>query len=361
MSENPKIRFGIIGCANIARKVARAINLAPNSTLYAIGSRSMEKAHKFAANNGLPETVKIYGSYDQVLDDPCVDAVYMPLPTSLHLHWAVLAAHKKKHLLLEKPVALDVAQLDHILEACESNGVQFMTGTMWLHHPRTAKLKDLISDSKLFGSINYIHSSSTRPGTKEFLENNVRVKPDLDALGALGDLGWYCIEAALWAKDNQLPTTVTALPDVTKNSAGVILSFTASIQWEPLDHTVATIHCSFLSHTSMDLSISASNGTMRCNDYIIPYAENSASFEFTSGAKFAELHIGWSVSPEEVRVISQLPQEALMVQELSRLAEGIREFGYRPDRKWPDISRNTQLVLDAVKKSIDLGCKPVSL
>lgn len=206
-----------------------------------------------------------------------------------------------------------------------------------------------------------IHSSSTRPGTKEFLENNVRVKPDLDALGALGDLGWYCIEAALWAKDNQLPTTVTALPDVTKNSAGVILSFTASIQWEPLDHTVATIHCSFLSHTSMDLSISASNGTMRCNDYIIPYVENSASFEFTSGAKFAELHVGWSVTPEEVRVVSQLPQEALMVQELSRLAEGIREFGYRPDRKWPDISRNTQLVLDAVKKSIDLGCKPVSL
>lgn len=206
-----------------------------------------------------------------------------------------------------------------------------------------------------------IHSSSTRPGTKEFLENNIRVKPDLDALGALGDLGWYCIEAVLWAKDNQLPTTATALPDITKNSAGVILSFTASIQWEPLDHTVATIHCSFLSHTSMDLSISASNGTMRCNDYIIPYAENSASFEFTSGAKFAELHIGWSVSPEEVRVVSQLPQEALMVQELSRLAKGIKEFGHHPDRKWPDISRNTQLVLDAVKKSIDLGCKPVNL
>nr|POE71196.1 putative oxidoreductase [Quercus suber] len=91
MAENP-VRFGIIGCAEIARKVARAIDLAPNSILYAIASRSIEKAKNFAATNGLPENVKIYGSYDQVLDDPCVDAVYMPLPTSLHVHWAVLAA-----------------------------------------------------------------------------------------------------------------------------------------------------------------------------------------------------------------------------------------------------------------------------
>ena len=157
MSENPKVRFGILGCAAIARKVARAINLAPNSTLYAIASRSIDKANNFAASNGLSsQTLKIYGSYDQLLDDPCVDVVYMPLPTSLHLHWAVLAAHRKKHLLLEKPAALDVGELDQILQACQSNGVQFMTGSMWLHHPRTAKLKDFISDSKLFGQINYV-------------------------------------------------------------------------------------------------------------------------------------------------------------------------------------------------------------
>lgn len=156
MAENRTVRFGIIGCAGIARKVARAIKIAPNSTLYAIASRSIEKAQKFAGNNGLSGTVKTYGSYDQLLDDPCVDAVYMPLPTSLHLHWAVLAAQKKKHLLLEKPAALDVGELDQILEACESNGVQFMDGIMWLHHPRTAKLKELISESKHFGQIDIV-------------------------------------------------------------------------------------------------------------------------------------------------------------------------------------------------------------
>lgn len=155
MAENP-VRFGIMGCAQIARKVARAIDLAPNSVIYAIASRSIEKAKNFAVANGLPEAVKIYGSYDQLLDDPFVDAVYMPLPTSLHVKWAVLAAHRKKHLLLEKPTAVDVAELDRILEACESNGVQFMDGSMWLHHPRTAKMKELLSS---FGQLNFVSFS----------------------------------------------------------------------------------------------------------------------------------------------------------------------------------------------------------
>ncbi|KAK9272349.1 hypothetical protein L1049_002720 [Liquidambar formosana] len=362
MADDP-IRFGIIGCAEIARKLCRAIDLAPNSTLHAIGSRSMEKAKEFATKNGLPETVKIYGSYDEVLNDPCVDAVYMPLPTSLHGQWAVSAAHKKKHILLEKPTALHVAELQLILEACESNGVQFMDGTMWYHHPRTLKMKDLLSDSQLFGRLTSIHSTSTFSETPEFFEDNIRVKPDLDALGALGDAGWYCIGAILWAANYQLPTAVTALPaaSIARNSAGVILACGASFLWDQEDKKVATFHCSFLSHASMDLAISGSNGSLHLKDFIIPYQENSASFNFTSGAKFVELHIGWNVKPEKIQVASELPQEALMVQEFARLAKGIKDSGHGPNGKWPEISRKTQLVMDAVKKSIDLGSKPVYL
>ncbi|CAK9161801.1 unnamed protein product, partial [Ilex paraguariensis] len=117
----------ILGCATIARKVSRAMKLAPNCNISAIGSRSIENASKFATENGFPATAKVYGSYDAVLNDPDVDAVYIPLPTSLHLRWAVLAAKKKKHVLLEKPVALNVKELDAILKACESNGVQYRT------------------------------------------------------------------------------------------------------------------------------------------------------------------------------------------------------------------------------------------
>ncbi|CAL5203239.1 unnamed protein product [Lathyrus oleraceus] len=363
MANTDTVRFGILGCANIARKLARAITLAPNGTICAIASRSLEKAEKFAAENNLPASVRIYGNYDEIMEDSVVDAVYIPLPTSLHVQWAVTAANKKKHVIVEKPAALDVAELDRILEACESNGVQFMDGSMWLHHPRTAHMEQLLSlsSSTSIGPVHFIHSTSTMPTTQEFLENNIRVKPELDALGALGDLAWYCINASLWAKGYKLPTTVTALPDVTRNSAGVILSITTSLQWDKPNQTVANIHCSFLSHTSMDLAVCGSNGSMHVKDFIIPYKETSAKFDFTFGAKFVDLHIGWNVKPEEVHVANKLPQEALMVQEFARLVASVRDCGSYPSTKWPEISRKTQLVVDAVKKSLELGCKPVAL
>ncbi|KAF9625293.1 hypothetical protein IFM89_020879 [Coptis chinensis] len=338
MTEN-SIKFGILGCAQIARKVSRAIHLSPNSTLYAIGSRSIEKANKFAADNGFPETVKIYGSYNEVLNDPDVDAVYMPLPTTLHVHWGVLAAEKKKHLLLEKPTALSVADLDLILEACRANGVQFMDGSMWLHHPRTAKMKDMLRDTQLFGQLN---------------------SPDLDSLGALGDVGWYCIGAILWATDYKLPKTVCTLPKLTCNQQGVILACGASFDWGE-DGKAATFYCSFLSNVSMDLVLYGTNGSIHLEDFTIPYEESSASCDLSSGANFAELQVGWTVKPVKVQVASELPQEALMVQEFARLVENIKKNGKSPDGKWPEISRKTQLVLDAVGKSIELGCKPVDI
>jgi predicted dehydrogenase len=222
--ETKPIRFGILGCAEIARKVSRAINLSPNGTLYAIGSRSYEKAKTFAASNNFPSHAKIYGSYDAVLDDPNVDAVYVPLPTSLHLRWAVLAAQKKKHLLLEKPVALNVGELDKILEACEANGLQYMDATMWMHHPRTEKMFQFLSDPNQFGSLQSVHATFSYRGSPHFLENDIRVKPDLDALGTLGDTGWYCIRAILWAANYELPIIAKALHKPKYNKAGVILS-----------------------------------------------------------------------------------------------------------------------------------------
>ncbi|XAR62220.1 D-xylose 1-dehydrogenase (NADP(+)) [Bertholletia excelsa] len=224
MSDHNPVRFGILGCASIARKVSRAIRLAPNAMLQAIGSRSAEKAARFAAENGFPATAKAYGSYEAVLDDPMVDAVYVPLPTSLHLKWAVLAAEKKKHLLLEKPVALSAAELDKILAACEANGVQYMDATMWMHHPRTPKMKEFLSDPNRFGELKMVHAVFSYNLGPQCLQSDIRVKPDLDALGALGDTGWYCIRAILWAKDFRLPTTATALREPHFNDSGVILS-----------------------------------------------------------------------------------------------------------------------------------------
>ncbi|XP_022885910.1 uncharacterized oxidoreductase At4g09670-like [Olea europaea var. sylvestris] len=359
MAGRQPIKFGILGCAGIARKVSRAISLSQSSTLAAVGSRSYEKASKFAKDNGFTDSARVYGSYDAVLDDPEVDAVYMPLPTSLHVKWAVLAAQKKKHLLLEKPVALNVEELDVILEVCESNGVQLMDATMWMHHPRTAKMKEFISNSHLFGELKFIHSCLTFAGGQDFLENDIRVKPDLDALGALGDVGWYCIRSILWAVDFQLPKSVLALHGPVFNKAGVILECGASLHWE--DGKVATFHCSFFTDTVMDVTVVGTNGTLHVHDFVIPFVEDNASFTTAVKSGFTELVTGWEPKPSEHIIMTELPQEALMVREFSRLVGSIKFDGLKPDKKWPILSRKTQLVMDAVKVSIERGFEHVEV
>ncbi|CAA6658791.1 unnamed protein product [Spirodela intermedia] len=341
------VRFGIVGCAEIARKVSRAIRMAPNASIAAVGSRSGEKSRRFLAENDLdPAAVAAYGSYEEVLDDPKVDAVYMPLPTSLHLPWA-------------KPTALCAADLDKILAACAAAGVQFMDTTMWIHHPRTAEMRRLLSDPALFGDLRSVSSIFTFRADDDFLKNDIRVKPDLDALGALGDVGWYCARAALWAASYGLPATAVAHRGLVTNDAGVILSFGASLQWE--DGKMATLHGSFLSHLTMELSATGTRGTLRLSDFIIPFAEGGASFAFSSEAAFTELVTGWRSKPGERVVDAELPQEALMVAEFSRLVGGIKGGSLKPERKWPEISRKTQLVLDAVKASIDKGFLPAEV
>ncbi|MFQ6640108.1 hypothetical protein Gotur_016357 [Gossypium turneri] len=353
------IRFGIIGCAEIARKVSRAIQLAPNATVSAVASRSFDKAANFAKANGFPPDTKIYGSYESLLDDPDIDAVYLPLPTSLHLKWAVLTAQKKKHLLTEKPVALSVAEFDQILKACEENGVQIMDGTMWVHNPRTHKMKQFLNDQEKFGQLRTVNSCFTFFADLDFLKNDIRVKPDLDALGALGDAGWYGIRSILWAADYELPKTVTAFRNPVLNEAGVLLECGASLLWA--DGKIATFHCSFLSNLTMNLTAIGTLGTLHLTDFIIPYQEHQASYTTSTKPGFNELVTGWVQLPSEHTVTVDLPQEACMVREFASLVANIKKNGAQPDKKWPTISRKTQLVLDAVKASMEKGFQPVEI
>ncbi|XP_074264408.1 putative oxidoreductase At4g09670 [Silene latifolia] len=358
-SSSAPIRFGIIGCADIARKLSRAILLSPNTTLHALGSRSLSKAQAFAKSNNYPPSTKLYASYDAVLDDPDVDAVYIPLPTSLHLTWAVAAARKGKHVLLEKPTALNVAELDQIIDACEEGGVQFMDGTMWTHHPRTRVMSDFLQDSQRFGQLHYVQTCFSFAADNDFLENDIRVSPDLDALGALGDCGWYCIRASLFAANYELPKSVTALRNPIKNKAGVLLSCGASLHWE--DGRVATFNCSFLSHLTMNISAVGTKGTLRVTDFIIPYEEKSASFSTLSNGGFGEMTLAWKQKPSEHIVNTELPQEVVMVREFSTLVEGIKNRGLAPEKKWPTLTRKTQLVIDAVVASIAQGFEPIQI
>ncbi|KAL1219418.1 putative oxidoreductase [Cardamine amara subsp. amara] len=349
MGNDNQIRIGVISCTNIVRKVSRAINLAPNATLAAIATTSsIEEAKSFATSNNFPPTAKIHSSIESLVEDPDVDAVYFPIPTSLHVEWAVRAAEKGKHILVDKPVALNVSEFDQIVSACELYCVQFMDGTQWLHNPRTDKIKAFISDPLSFGQIQTVHSCFTFAANENFLKNDIRVKPGLDGLGALGDAGWYTIQATLLANNFKLPKTVTALPGPVLNDAGIVLSCGALLNWE--EGVTATIYCSFLANLTMEITAIGTKGTLRVHDFVIPFQETEASYT-TSTRRCLSEH----------KVMTELPQESCMVIEFARLVGEIKNRGAKPDWFWLSISRKTQLLVDAVKESIDNNLKPVLL
>lgn len=195
--------------------------------------------------------------------------------------------------------------------------------------------------------------------TSDFRENNIRVKPDLDALGSLGDVGWYCIGAILFAAGYELPKSVKALPGTVFNKAGVLTSCGASLLWE--DGTVATFNCSFEANLTMNITAIGTKGTLQVQDFVIPFKEDSAGFSAGVESCFNDLTTGWKTMASEHVVATDLPQEALMVREFSGLVADIKRNGSKPEQKWPTLSRKTQLVLDAVKTSIERGLEPVEV
>jgi predicted dehydrogenase len=120
-----------------------------------------------------------------------VDAVYIPLPSSVHVHWARRAAEQGKHILLEKPIAVSAADTAAILDVCAEHNVQLMDGTMWVHGERTADMAAILR-SGVLGALRDVTSTFTLNAPAGF-DQNVRSKKDGDPLGALGDMGWYCV------------------------------------------------------------------------------------------------------------------------------------------------------------------------
>ena len=141
------VRVGIMGCASIARKNARAIIRSERCTLVAIASRELPKAQAFCDELKLDQSVRRIQGYDALLADKGIDAVYIPLPTKLHKEWVLKAAAAGKHILVEKPVGVDANEVQEMITACRTNGVAFMDGTMFVHHKRFKQVDRIFADT----------------------------------------------------------------------------------------------------------------------------------------------------------------------------------------------------------------------
>jgi predicted dehydrogenase len=183
-----QVRWGILGNANIARKaLIPAIKDAKNAELTAIASRS-GFAEKAAAELKIE---KHYGSYESLLDDPDIDAVYIPLPNALHAEWVKKAAQARKHVLCEKPAALDAAQAAEMIDVCREQGVHFMEAFMYQFHPQHEKVKEIIAS----GEIGQVRLMRSRFSFKIADPQNIRLDRTLGG-GCLYDVGCYCIHSS---------------------------------------------------------------------------------------------------------------------------------------------------------------------
>ncbi len=184
-----KVKWGVLGTAGIARsQTIPAMKLADNCVLYAIAGRSLEKARQFQQDFGFE---KAYGSYEELLDDPEVEAVYIPLPNDLHRAWVIRALDAKKHVLCEKPLSISKAEEEKMFQAAEANGVHLMEAFAYLHSPAVRAIRDELGS---IGEIRYLESAFL---TGRRADTDIRLRKETFG-GALYDLGCYCVSMALW-------------------------------------------------------------------------------------------------------------------------------------------------------------------
>ena len=190
------IDWAILGTANIARNCTiPGLKNAKDCNLYAIAGRSKEKVDGFKEEYGFE---KAYYDYDSLISDPKVDAVYIPLPNHLHKEWVIKALNKGKHVLCEKPLALNLKDAEEMYQAARDNNVILTEAYAYLHSPFMAALKEEVK-SGVIGEVDYIDTAFLTQGYKE----DFRLHKEFGG-GAFYDLGCYCTTMILSLIDSDI-------------------------------------------------------------------------------------------------------------------------------------------------------------
>ncbi len=181
-----KLSWGILGTGNIARQFCIGVNASHRGKLMAVGSRTAESAAKFAATHQIPVA---HDSYEGLLADPRVEAVYVSLPNTLHREWTIKALQAGKHVLCEKPFAANTVDSEAMFDVAEQRGLVLIEAFMYRAHPLIHAVIESVRQGDI-GTLQLIRTSFCYRTTR--IEGNIRFDPNL-ASGGLMDIGCYCI------------------------------------------------------------------------------------------------------------------------------------------------------------------------
>ena len=273
------IRWGVLGNATIARVcVIPAIQKSCNGTVRALATSEPSKAKEVADKNNIPY---VFDSYDSLLADPAVDAVYIPLPNHLHCPWSLKALKAGKHVLCEKPLACNMAEARMMADTAEDTGLLLMEAFMYRFHPRNRQIKKLV-DTGAIGTPCLVRSAFCYSMDEDILKSsgNARLKPAMGG-GALLDVGCYSVSLARWIFGLE-PTHLQA--QAIYHHSGVDVHFAGSLRFS--DSGLATVEASFISALQQTYSVVGSQGAIELpHNAFIPWEKDA---EFTVRGKDQE-------------------------------------------------------------------------
>ncbi len=286
------IKWGVMGCARIARlQVVPAILRTPNAELAAVASRDVTKLAEFA---GMFGAFTAYESYQELIDDPAIDAIYLPLPNALHREWAIRAMRGGKHVLCEKPLAMNAGEAGEMAAVAHECGVTLMEAFMYRYTDRTRQIERVL-DSGVLGTIRSVNSSF-----RFFLdrENTIKENAALGG-GALYDVGCYAlnlIDLVANFGTSAEPVAVSAQAD---RRNGVDVNLSALLRYE--SGLVASLHCGFNAYGRMHSEIIGSDGLLLAPDTFLDDAG-------------------------ELELVTRAGREVIAVRKSDRYGEEIRDF-----------------------------------
>jgi predicted dehydrogenase len=266
------MRWGILGPGRISRSFLTGLAGSATEHAVAIGSRALDRAEATARQFGVP---RAYGSYEQLLADREIEAVYIGTPNGAHAQWAIAAAQAGRHVLCEKPLGVSRAEVETMFAAAREHGVWLMEAFMYRFHPRTLRLAEIVAAGEI-GAPTLVRASFGFAVTDPA---NVRLSAEL-AGGALMDVGCYPVNAARMIAGPVRAATATARwRDVDVTLAGV------------LDHTggaLSLVSCSLVSGRHNELEVVGSDGVIIVPDAFTPPKDRPSTMMITRGTETEE-------------------------------------------------------------------------
>lgn len=325
------LSIGILGAANIARLFIAGVQPSRKVSVQAVASRDIERGRAFAHETGVP---RVHATYEALLADPAIEAVYNPLPNNLHAEWTIRAADAGKHVLCEKPLATSAAEAKAMFDAARRNNVYVVEGYPYRAQPQTIKLRELLR-TKAIGRLQLVQASF---GFLLADASNIRMNPAL-AGGALMDAGSYPI-SLVRVIAGERPVRVHAMARMAES--GVDRTVVGSLEFA--SGLLAQISCSFATARHRRAFIVGDAGSIETTYYNDTSAAMPPVVNIRRG-------VGWEAPNESIEcaAIGGFLAEAEAFHDL------VREGWDRWPGAMPEESLDIMLTIDAFAASVRQG------